>query len=100
MSRRPQVCPHCKRPFPPRLVVRGPVRQWIVDIIADRPDGVSRTELLDIVYADSIDGGPDTPNTVSVLIHCANQQLAEQGYRIEAAWRGRGARYRLVKIVS
>jgi len=100
MSRRPQICLTCRRPLAPRLVVNGPVRQRIVNIIADRPDGIARTELLDIVYADSVDGGPNTPNTVSVLIHCANQQLAEQGYRIEASWRGRGARYRLVKVVS
>ena len=98
MSRCPQICPHCKRPFPPRLAVHGPVRQRIVDLIANRPDGITRNEIIATVYADDIDGGPDNPNTVSVLIKHANAQLAEQGFRIEPAWRGRGARYRLVRI--
>jgi hypothetical protein len=31
-----------------------------------------------------------------VLVKNANAELAAQGYRIEPAWRGRGARYRLV----
>jgi hypothetical protein len=92
------MCPTCQRPLAPQLVVRGPVRQRIVDTVANRPDGITRGELIDIVYADDIDGGPDTPNTVSVLIHLANQQLSRQGYRIESAWRGRGGRYRLVRI--
>jgi hypothetical protein len=99
MFRRPQICPTCHRPLAPRLVVRGPVRQRIVDIVANRPDGITRGELIDVVYAGDVNGGPETPNTISVLIHLANQQLVEQGYRIEAAWRGRGGRYRLVKVV-
>ena len=97
MTRRPQVCPHCRRPFPPSLVVSGPVRQRIVDAIANRPDGVTRYELLDIAYADDVAGGPNTPNTISRL---ANKQLAWQGYRITPAWRGRGARYRLVRLAA
>jgi hypothetical protein len=95
MSRRAHICPACRRPFPPRLVVHGPVRQRIVDTIANRPDGISRAELLDVVYADDPEGGPDNANTISVLIHHANIELAPQGFRIEPTWLGRGARYRL-----
>jgi hypothetical protein len=98
MSRRPQICPTCHRPLAPELAVNGPVRQRLVDIIANRPDGITRAELIDVIYAEAINGGPNTPNTISVLIHLANQQLAEQGYRITAAWRGRGGRYRLVRL--
>jgi hypothetical protein len=98
MSRRAKICSACRRPFPPDLVVHGPVRQRIVDVIADRPDGITRGELLDLVYADDIDGGPDNPNTISVLIKHANAELAPQGYRIESMWRGPGARYRLVGV--
>jgi hypothetical protein len=54
--------------------------------------------LLDVVYGDDIDGGPDNPNTVAVLIKHANAELAAQGYRIESTWRGRGARYRVIRI--
>jgi hypothetical protein len=98
MSRRAQICPACRRPFPPRLVVHGPVRQAIVNTIAERPDGITRAELLDVVYGDDIDGGPDNANVISVLIKHANAELAAQGFHIESTWRGRGARYRLTKI--
>jgi hypothetical protein len=100
VTRRLRLCPTCQRPFPPHLVVRGPVRQRIVDVIANRPDGITRAELLDVVYADDIDGGPANPNTVSVLIKHANAELAAQGFRISPAWLGRGARYRLVRIAT
>ena len=98
MSRRTNICPVCRRPFAPHLVVHRPVRQRIVDVIANRPDGITRAELLDVVYGDDVHGGPDNPNTISVLIKHANADLASQGYRIEPTWRGRGARYRLVRI--
>jgi hypothetical protein len=98
MSRRPQSCPTCHRPFPPRLTVHGPVRQRIVDLIANRPDGITRNEILNLAYADDPNGGPDDPNTISVLIKHANAELVTQGFRILPAWRGRGARYRLVRI--
>jgi hypothetical protein len=80
--------------------VHGPIRQRIVDLIASRPDGITRSEIIAVVYADDIDGGPDNPNTISVLIHHANAELAPQGFRIEPAWLGRGARYRLVRVAE
>jgi hypothetical protein len=98
MTRRARTCPACHRPFPPKLHVRGPVRQAIVDLIADRPDGITRAEILATVYADDIDGGPNNPNTIAVLIKHANAELVAQGYRIAPTWLGRGARYRLVKL--
>jgi hypothetical protein len=100
MTRGARTCPTCHRPFPPKLIVHGPVRQRIVDAIENRPDGITRAELLDIVYGDDIDGGPNDPNTISVLIKKANEELAAQGYCISPAWLGRGARYRLMKIES
>jgi hypothetical protein len=74
------------------------VRQRIVDAIANRPDGITRAELLDVVYADDVDGGPDNPNTIAVLIKHANADLAALGYRIQPTWRGRGARYRMTRL--
>jgi hypothetical protein len=81
-------------------MVRGPVRQRIVDLVAGRPDGITRRELIDLVYASDPNGGPNNENVISVLIRRANEQLAEQGYFIAPAWRGRGARYRLFKMDS
>jgi hypothetical protein len=99
-NRRPHLCPACQRPYPPPLVVHLPVRQRIVDLIANRPDGITRGEILDFVYANDPNGGPANPNTVSVLIKHANAELAAQGFRIEPAWLGRGARHRLVRIAQ
>jgi hypothetical protein len=79
--------------------VHGPVRQRIVDLIANRRDGITRSEILATVYADDINGGPDNPNTITVLIKHANEELAAQGFRIEPTWLGPGARYRLVRTV-
>jgi|SRR6516164_293030 len=98
MARRPQLCPTCRRPYAPPLVVHGPVRQAIVDVIANRPDGITRSEIIAVVYASDPNGGPVNPNTVSVLIKHANAELAAQGFRITPAWLGRGARYRLERI--
>ena len=99
MTRRAHICPTCQRPFAPELRVRGPVRQKIVDAIANRPDGITRDEILATVYADDIDGGPDNANVVAVLVKRANEDLAPQGFQIKPTWRGRGARYRLARKV-
>jgi hypothetical protein len=99
MSRRPQICPQCRRPFPPALIVTGTRRQRLVDIISNRPDGIPIGDLVDQVYADDPDGGPVTaPRSVNVMIHKANAQLLAQGYQIKSMWLGRGARYRMTKI--
>jgi hypothetical protein len=68
-----------------------------VDIVANRPDGVTRGELMDCLYASDPNGGPDYPNTISVLIHFANIRLKHLGYRIKGSG-GPGSRYFLVKI--
>ena len=95
MTRRAHICPACHQPF---RRVRGPIRQRIVDLIANRPDGITRDEIIATVYAHDVDGGPLNPNTVSVLIKHANEELAAQGYCISPAWLGRGTRYRLMSL--
>jgi hypothetical protein len=77
--------------------VSGKVRQRIIDLIADRPHGISRSELLSLVYEHDPNGGPQTANTISTLIARANKEIASQGYQITPAWPGHGGRYRLVK---
>ncbi len=100
MRNPPKICPHCRRPFPPKLPVRGPIRQAIVNLVAARPHGISRRELLDLVYASDPNGGPNDENTISVTIRNANKELAGRGFRIAPAWRGRGGRYHLIKTDS
>lgn len=95
----PKVCPCCNRPFPPPLPVTGPVRQRIVNIVANRPDGITRGELMDLVYSHDPNGGPSTPNTICVTIHAANEQLRPQGYRIRGG-SGPGSRYYLERLAE
>jgi hypothetical protein len=78
-------------------VVTGPVRQRLVNIVSNRPDGIPRGELMDALYAGDPDGGPEHASTVAVLISLANKQMASQGFRIVSD-RGPGARYRLVRV--
>jgi hypothetical protein len=92
-----KICPQCRRPFPPALSVHGPVRQAIVNLIASRPDGITRHELMDSVYASDPNGGPENPNTISVLVKRANEDLASQGYRITSDG-GPGSRYHLRRL--
>jgi hypothetical protein len=92
-----KICPQCQRPFPPALKVHGPVRQRIVNLIAGRPDGITRREIIDAVYASDPNGGPDTENVISVLVKRANEDLADQGYRITSDG-GPGSRYRLRRL--
>jgi hypothetical protein len=81
-------------------VVSGRIRQRIVDLVAARGRfGITRSEVLSLAYAADPDGGPSSPNTVSVLIGLANKELAPQGFRIAPAWPGHGGRYRLEKVV-
>jgi hypothetical protein len=95
--RRQKICPECRRPFPPALPVRGPVRQRIVNLIASRPDGITRHELIALVYASDPNGGPSTENVISVLVKRANEDLAGQGYRITSNG-GPGSRYQLQRL--
>jgi hypothetical protein len=99
MTRRLRLCPACQRPLPEALIVTGPRRQRLVNILADRPDGVPVRDLVDLVYADDPNGGPLTAQrSLNVIAHRANIQLRPQGYQIKSMWLGRGARYRLTRI--
>jgi hypothetical protein len=105
MTRRLRICAACGRPFEPELKVNGPVRQRVVEIIANRPGGITRAELMNALYGDRDDGGPDDPHGITVMIALANRQLRTQGYHITSARPGRGGqgeggRFRLVKIAT
>jgi hypothetical protein len=81
--------------------VTGSRRQRLVDVVSNRPDGITIGDLVDAVYADDPDGGPVTaPRSVNAMIHMANRQLAAQGHQIRPMSLGRGARYRLVRMIA
>jgi hypothetical protein len=73
------------------------VRQAIVDLISRRPDGVTRREIINSIYANDPNGGPNNENVVSVLVKRANSDLEPLGYRITSTG-GPGSRYRLRRL--
>jgi hypothetical protein len=92
-----KCCPHCKRPYPPDLMVHGPLRRRIIEILGSHPEGLTRGQLFDLAYADDPDGGPDNTKGIRVSINQINRELAPQGWQIKSDY-GRGALYKLVKI--
>jgi DNA-binding response OmpR family regulator len=88
-------CPRCKQLIPPKDLFRSqPVKARIYEFIAAHPEGVTRQQILDRVWADDIDGGPEFANVVSVHVKAMRPILEREGVTITCA-RGRGATYRL-----
>ena len=90
-----KVCPHCKRAFPPKLVVGGVYRQRMLDFIAAHPEGVTTWQIMGAMYSDDPDGGTDCRNIVSVMARQINKIL--KGYRVRSPM-GHGAVYTLRKL--
>lgn len=98
MTQHIPVCKHCGQPIPPqRWVGDGTKANRIYEFIAKHPEGVSRAEVADYVYADHHDGGPEHSLTcISTAINQMNRSLAKSGLQIKSS-RGHGARYRLIR---
>ena len=90
-----EICPTCGQTIPPRFQITGRVSRRLVEIVVKRRDGITRGELTALLYAEDPNGGPQSENIVSVLIHNINEQLAPQGYRIRGIRGGPGSRYYL-----
>lgn len=78
-----KCCPACQRPFPPDFDAGGPVSQAIYDYIAKHPEGVTREQLINHVYAGRLDGGPQWSNVISVLVRKINLLLEKRNEIVE-----------------
>ena len=88
-------CPCCKRAIPPKgLFSNQPVKKRIYEYLAAHPEGVTRQQILDRVWADDPDGGPEFANVVSVHVKHMRPILEREGLTISCA-KGAGATYRL-----
>lgn len=97
------VCPCCngigeiEQKSPVQLT---PMQFRIYDIVRRSPHGIEGPQLVDRVYADRADGGPDfASRSVHVQIKNMNERLAMAQENIHASSRGRGGLYRLYKNV-
>jgi DNA-binding response OmpR family regulator len=91
-------CPHCRQVIPPKDLFRDqPVKRRLYRFLLDHPEGVTRRQIMDAVWADDIDGGPEFANVVSVHVKLMRPILEREGLTITCA-RGPGANYRIKRL--
>jgi hypothetical protein len=77
-----------------------PLQFRIYDVVRRSPCGINVHNLVDKVYADRADGGPDTAMAVvRSLIWKINTVLAPTGARIRGTSTGRSSVYKLQRLV-
>jgi hypothetical protein len=93
---REKVCPCCKRPLPPKIIVGGRIRQRVLDYVA-KSAGVTTQQIMDHVYADDPNGGPDSVNVITSTVRHINKRIKPYGLRIKGSG-GPGSTYSLVRL--
>lgn len=79
------TCCCCGQVLPPKIKFAGPVKQRIYDFVSRHPEGVNRFKIMEAVYADDPDGGPESHSTIGVHIMQMNRQtLAKHGLLIRS----------------
>ena len=79
-----------------QLSRNAPIKARIYEFIAAHPEGVTRTEVVDFVYAGDRNGGPAWANTISIHIGQMNKALSREGFRCRIiSTMGHGALYTL-----
>ena len=95
---KPRICECCGQIIPPPNPFHDkPVKRLIYDYIAKHPEGVTRGQIMDTVYANSPDGGPEWANVISVHVKKMNAELAKRGLRIKSTM-GPQSIYRLQEL--
>jgi DNA-binding response OmpR family regulator len=92
-------CPCCRQLIAPDLLFgRRRIQQKIYDYIACHPEGVTREQVIEAVYGDREDGGPESYSIISAHLNKMRPALHAAGLDITSAWElGRGIGYRLVE---
>jgi hypothetical protein len=89
-----KYCPTCNRPFAPEIQFGGKYRQRLYDFVVKHPEGVTSIQIMDHLYADTPDGGSDSPKIVATMVFRINEILAHHSLRITGSG-GPGSVYRL-----
>lgn len=83
---KPRVCETCHRPLPMDDIagMLPPVKRRIYEAIAEAgARGLSRDEIMDRVYEDRIDGGPERSDRVKVNICQINRLIRPRGFNLK-----------------
>ena len=97
---KPKRCSHCGQVIPvPNPFQHQPVKRRIYDFVKNHPGGSNRNQIIDAVYADDPDGGPEHAATISMHVYQMRRVLNPLGLTITSP-RGRGASFRLVEITK
>ena len=95
-----KVCECCGHPLPP-YGVRGAltgVQLRIFDAIARAGQaGIPVRRIMEVVYADDVNGGPESMNIIAVVRKKMEPRLAAHGLQIKVR-RGPGAVWKLEKL--
>jgi len=91
----PLICPCCKQVVPPRLFLPK-MLQRIYDCVSRHPAGVTRGQLMDDIYSDDPNGGPEGFSVISVHVMRLNKRLEQVDLRIKGTG-GPGSVFRLQK---
>jgi len=89
-------CPSCQRELLPKIAVDGPIKQKIVDCLVQYPEGLTMARMMDQIYSDDPNGGPD--GHIRAMIWRTNVVLKKQGYKVVSSRRGPGSKYKLVRV--
>ena len=95
-----KVCECCGHPVPEFNTLRGltPMQQKILDVVERAgAAGISRREIMDIVYRDDENGGPASPNVMNVQKTKMQAVLQNHGLKITSEG-GHYSLWRLEKI--
>ncbi len=90
-------CPTCKRPFAPEVQLSGKRRQLLYDFVARRPEGVTTAEIMDFVWNDDPNGGPNARYIVSTMVWQINRELEKR--EVKARLRGTGGPGSVYKVL-
>jgi hypothetical protein len=95
------LCPTCNRPMEATRApiegltsaVMGPIERRIVEaLVRAYPRSITRDRMVDIVYADERDGGPDRAQVImSILMGRLRPKLVQFGWTIPKARSGKGS---------
>lgn len=97
----PHACPSCGRTLPRdwlalgsnTIPMRGKQRILYDAVLKSGDAGISRDRLMDLMYGDDPNGGPDSYNTFSAIIRHINNKLEKAGRKIKSTGMGQGEHF-------